>query len=46
MPGAGVGAGGNRVRFHKIPEDTCGAGGIGLEASGAAPKVQARRRGI
>ena len=27
VPGAGVGAGGNRVRFQEIPEDTCGAGG-------------------
>ena len=35
-PGAGVGAGGNRVRFQEIPEDTCGAGKVGLEVSGAA----------
>ena len=42
VPGAGVGAGGNRVRFQEIPEDTCGAGKVGLEVSGPAPKGQGK----
>ena len=39
MPGAGVGPGGNRVRFQEIPEDTSR---VGVEASGAAPKGQGK----
>ena len=39
---AGVGAGGNRVRFHENPEDTSRAGEVGAEASGAAPKGQGK----
>ena len=42
MPGAGVGAGRNRVRFQEIPEETCGAGNVGLKVSGAAPKGQGK----
>ena len=41
MPGAGVGHG-NRVRFLEIPEDTCVAGRVGVEASGASPKGQGK----
>ena len=40
--GAGVGAGGNRVGFQEVPEDTCRAGGVGVEAAGAAPKGQGK----
>ena len=42
VPCAGVGAGRNRVRSQEIPEDTCGAGRVGLEVSGAAPKGQGK----
>ena len=45
VPGAGVGAGGNRVRFQEVPEDTA-VGRVGVEAAGTAPKGKARRRGI
>ena len=46
VPGAGVGNGGNGVRFQEVPEETA-AGKVGVEASGAAPKgSKARRRGI
>ena len=33
---------GNRVRFQEIPEDTSRVGGVGAEASGAAPKGQGK----
>ena len=39
---AGVGPGGNRVRFQEIPEDTTAAGRVGVEATGAAPKEQGK----
>ena len=42
VPGAGVGAGENRVRFQEISEDACGAEKVGLEASGVAPKGQGK----
>ena len=42
MLGAGIGRGGNRVRFQEIPEDTGVAGRVGVEASGAAPKGQGK----
>ena len=40
VPGAGVGSGGNRVRFQENLEDISGAGvlgEVGAEAPGAAP---------
>ena len=45
VPGAGVGAGGNRVRFQENSEDVCRAGvlgGVGAEVPGAAPMGQGR----
>ena len=42
VPGAGVGPGGNRVRFQEIPEDTTAAGRVRVEAAGAAPKGQGK----
>ena len=42
MPAAGVGAGGNTVRFQEVPGDTTVAGRVGVEAAGAAPKGQGK----
>ena len=41
VPGAGVGNGGNKVRFQEVPEDIA-AGKVGVEVSGAAPKGQSK----
>ena len=42
VPGAGIGAGRNRVRFQEILEDTSVSVRVGVEASGAAPKGQGK----
>ena len=45
VPGAGVGSGGNRLRFQENPEDLGRAGvlgGVGAEAPGAAPMGQGK----
>ena len=41
MLGAGVGNGGNKVRFQEVPEDVA-AGKVGVEVSGAALKGQSK----
>ena len=41
VPGAGVGHGGNKVRFQEVPEDIA-AGKVGVEVSDAAPKRQSK----